>query len=1091
MAQSLDTTSATNPCLQTPTSRIARTARDPSTVNLVFVHGLCGNGIESWSSATHPVETILHLAPICATVSIFDHDMRLDEQMSWEDFLAKRSSLLEFVYDIYSDKKTTPLILIGHALGGLLIKEMLWAIRQQPHRFHDFLETISGIIFVATPHITKSDQASLESFSRILKADLKSVTKKTINKRDMSYLAFPGMRFEEVGMQIAILSIFETQETRLRGPVFRTKSYVLVPRESVRTKADKEELVELASELSLVFDGSDNALVHRCMADFISRTTLEGHLRLQKVFEPSVVDGFQRPSVRPKLSLSSSMRQQTGSSSDAFTPRSSFTPNSPSARTDNSPKNSFTTEGSYEIIKPTRPALWPPHSLWPCLIFNQHLRNPNFHGRENVLKLLADHLLPTSTTPQNSSSKKPLKTFVIYGLGGMGKTQIAAEFAHRYKAQFDAIFLINADDTDKLDFSFGQIAERLGFLTDASSKSPQISRDFVKTWLETPVKTMPFSTTESDPFIQHTKPASWLIVFDNVDDPYHLYDYWPHDGQGSVLVTSKDPKIKSVSYIGDAGIELDVFSSDEAAALLRRLVRRDVIPASDELSIKIVERLYRFPLAVAATAGMIWRQEMSFDEFLQIYDNENALAPLYRLRDTLQRYPHSLISSWGLENLGEGAGAILNVVSLLDPNGIQQDILTRQPELAYAIGLPQDLKSYLEDLSSLTQSSLLTRNSETKELSLHRMVQEVNIVRIMSIPDLLENIFNSAIRLLSALWPYVTVASPPGYAQYTRKDRWPQCEKIYVHIQRMKQNFEDYDLSKRKLVSLRDFLLLLSELSWYQLERAMVAGSIASANLCLEICEESNEDFRDIVAAVHGTQNQLSFETNNPESCLFHAQQALSIMQELSLERKERPQKLAVALGEMGKACSRNDLPQRALGYYAESRTIRESLPGFHKLALFTSILGRGHALWLLGKHEEASRCLIEVLQNQEEAFGPDDKESMRTGLALFALGNRALRQYQSTIGEGHLRFGEFDLARLFFEKALKVYRNEKYYEPEIARTCFQLGITLTNLGDDQDALKYLQRAQLMLAHIVPNNQRPYDELEIGDFDRLICFWGR
>lgn len=162
------------------------------------------------------------------------------------------------------------------------------------------------------------------------------------------------------------------------------------------------------------------------------------------------------------------------------------------------------------------------------------------------------------------------------------------------------------------------------------------------------------------------------------------------------------------------------------------------------------------------------------------------------------------------------------------------------------------------------------------------------------------------------------------------------------------------------------------------------------------------------------------------------------MMQELSTERGERTSKLATAMSEMGKACSRNGLYHRALECYAESRKIREAKPGFNKVSLFTSLLGRGHALWLLGRYEEASESIIEALRNQAEAFGgPDDNTSHRfvkyvrcvqiltilervwhcslLGVRLsqglsnesLALHQRAMRQYCATIGEFHHQFGD------------------------------------------------------------------------------------
>jgi len=128
-----------------------------------------------------------------------------------------------------------------------------------------------------------------------------------------------------------------------------------------------------------------------------------------------------------------------------------------------------------------------------------------------------------------------------------------------------------------------------------------------------------------------------------------------------------------------------------------------------------------------------------------------------------------------------------------------------------------------------------------------------------------------------------------------------------------------------------------------------------------------------VVASVHGTLQQAAFDMNDVKSCFYHAQQALTIQEELCSETGTRSQKLAVSMSEMGKACSRNQLYSKALEYYEESRKIRESQPGFKPAALFTYYLGCGHALWLLGRLNEASKSVETALKLQKGTYGVED----------------------------------------------------------------------------------------------------------------------
>ena len=377
--------------------------------------------------------------------------------------------------------------------------------------------------------------------------------------------------------------------------------------------------------------------------------------------------------------------------------------------------------------------------------------------------------------------------------------------------------MVNADDTEKLAIAFCQIAERLGLLEEASSKDHDISKQLVMKWFANPRKALANQSDENDPFTQSSEHATWLLVFDNADDPHFLEKFWPSGGKGSVLVTSRDPKIRASLFIGvgAAGIDLKSFTSDEAVGLLKRLAQRESDKASEQTLREIVEHLDYFPFAINSMAGVIWQRSLTLEEFLDLYSKEDALAKLHNTTHKPHHDgSHTLSSTWALEKLSAGAYAILKVASLLDPDGIQQEILRQRPEGALELGIPQDKESYFKHLGDLTQSSLLTRNTDTKELVVHRIVQTVVRARIMSEPGQLEATFDSALRLVSAVWPFVTVAHQPGYATYANIDRWKECERIYPHVMRLKHVFENYKLVETALTSFREFSLLLSELAW-------------------------------------------------------------------------------------------------------------------------------------------------------------------------------------------------------------------------------------------------------------------------------------
>lgn len=156
------------------------------------------------------------------------------------------------------------------------------------------------------------------------------------------------------------------------------------------------------------------------------------------------------------------------------------------------------------------------------------------------------------------------QVFVICGLGGTGKTRLAAEFSRKNHTRFSAVFWINGSSKQTVMQSFARIARQISSaeLADCSQSLPvsqtatDASIDIVFRWLSLPSN------------------RRWLLVFDNVDhdrsdltgDPgsYNLTEYFPPSDQGSILVTSR---LKSFLQYG-TGLELKTVTHYQAIRIL-------------------------------------------------------------------------------------------------------------------------------------------------------------------------------------------------------------------------------------------------------------------------------------------------------------------------------------------------------------------------------------------------------------------------------------------------------------------------------------------------------------------------------------------
>jgi hypothetical protein len=95
-------------------------------------------------------------------------------------------------------------------------------------------------------------------------------------------------------------------------------------------------------------------------------------------------------------------------------------------------------------------------------------RSNSFHGREDILTKIHECL-----SPENPSDEDKLNFVILYDLGGVGKTQIALEYAHCHKDMYSARFWIATDTPENASRGFNKIARKLGIkdVNDAMTQS--------------------------------------------------------------------------------------------------------------------------------------------------------------------------------------------------------------------------------------------------------------------------------------------------------------------------------------------------------------------------------------------------------------------------------------------------------------------------------------------------------------------------------------------------------------------------------------------------------------------------------------------
>ncbi|KAL1623881.1 hypothetical protein SLS54_004348 [Diplodia seriata] len=419
----------------------------------------------------------------------------------------------------------------------------------------------------------------------------------------------------------------------------------------------------------------------------------------------------------------------------------------------------------------------------------------DFFGRDDVLMAIEKALVPAEQ-PQDTDAHNGCRSFVLYGMGGVGKTEAAIAFMHTRKERFDAIFWVDADNEQKLSAGFAQIARDLGLHDGASDDDPVAQRELAKGWLCNPVRPSNGDGTG-------TEEASWLIVLDNVDNPDLLHDYWPGTGQGSILLTSRNPVTRDGIYANSEGMDLSPMQTEEAISFLSRLAKRDAEHQSPELYSKIAQTLGGLPLALVLMAAIIRREHLSLKEFLEKYDEE--AKDLQATVITGLTHDQSIASVWALENLTPAAAALLKLLSILDPDSIPQEILIRSANEVKLDGYPKRKKDYYNARTELINTSLVKRDYETESLRMHRLVQDV--VRRKMEPEEMQDVLEAATVLVSGVWPFVR------FEDRNLTSRRKVCERYFPHISYWNTTLGDSIRSRDIKPSIRT-VALFNEGSW-------------------------------------------------------------------------------------------------------------------------------------------------------------------------------------------------------------------------------------------------------------------------------------
>jgi tetratricopeptide (TPR) repeat protein len=242
----------------------------------------------------------------------------------------------------------------------------------------------------------------------------------------------------------------------------------------------------------------------------------------------------------------------------------------------------------------------------PQLVANLPARNARFTGREVVLRELREQLRSGAAVVLFGA-----QAVALQGMGGVGKTQLALEYAYRYRTAYDVVAWLRADSEESVESSLHELGGQLDL------QSEQSGADYARAVVQE---------------LGRDK-RRWLLIFDNADEPEAIRTYLPR-GPGHVLITSRNMSWGEQTQ----PLQVDVFTREES---IDHLVQR-VGSLSRQDADLVAEQLADLPIVVAAAAAWLAETLTPIAEYLTLIREEGPSAALTATTD------RSIARTWDL-----------------------------------------------------------------------------------------------------------------------------------------------------------------------------------------------------------------------------------------------------------------------------------------------------------------------------------------------------------------------------------------------------------------------------------------------------------
>jgi transcriptional regulator with XRE-family HTH domain len=547
--------------------------------------------------------------------------------------------------------------------------------------------------------------------------------------------------------------------------------------------------------------------------------------------------------------------------------------------------------------------------------WNTPARNPAFTGRDDLLAAMRERLQSGQATVVQA----------LHGMGGVGKTQLAAEYAHRFAESYDLTWWIDAEQ----DGLIGDQVVSLGLVLGCvpAGAGTEAVRAAVLAELR--------------------RRDRWLLIFDNAQAPGDVTPWLPGGG-GHVLITSRERGWDEVA----TPVEVDVLTRSESMEMLRRRVPRLTKTDADLLAGELGD----LPLAIAQASGFIADTGTTANQYLSLL---RSRAGQLLDRSAPGSYPRSLAAATALladrlAGQDPAAAELASLCAFLAPEPIPEYLFTDAVgmlpgELA---GLASDPLAWRQTLAQVSRQSLA--RLDHRGLQMHRLTQAI-------LRDRLTPARAAATRKCTEA---ILAASDPG--DPPDPSTWARWAQLMPHVLAA-------DLGTTNSPALRE---LVRRVCWYLIERgdARTARNLMSS-LRRQWRERLGPDHLHTLMAAHylaWSLWELGLYTESRDLNRDTLERHRSVLGEDHPDTLNSAHNLAMDLRMLGDARAARDLDRQTLDGYRRSQ-------GQDHLFTLRSASNLAADLRALGEPGAARDLDQDTLDRRRHVLGHDHPDTLNS----------------------------------------------------------------------------------------------------------------